>query len=577
MKKEKESKNPFYWLFLSLYILTSSLILIESCLPSYISSVQSDSIGGIITGIINAITTPKEKTPVYPSSISFSFPQDKNLIDVDEAIIGTTKLITYKTNYHEIDTKKEEKRSDLTYEVSKGDKSGLQISLSSSLDSGSLRLIPLKEGDYEITFKSSNFTSSISFSSKKSKEISSSMINYFGEENIELNQNEPSLIKYTYSLSSPNNEEYDYSYLMRFFNEGNPFFSSSDTSIFEIDSNYIIPKEEGVADLLFLGNVISRVKVNSSSISIPATFPSLDNKELHPLDYDYEDECGLPLDSNYPIVYSTNDSLIGKVLNSHYEIDKDKTYKLVGPKVFGYRNLGSLELEARLVGTSTTNVYNLVSKELKSTSFEISPTVNGTKIDLENYEFKVGDMVYLNPSFSPKNATIKRLHVSGDNIEVYNNDSSSPYFRIAYKGKNIISLSVDETNVKEFSLTCVDAPAISKEEQTMVNYSLRKILGHFLLFGFNGIFAALTLFFSRFKDKEDKYYIYPLVILFGFFIALFSEAIQAIPALRRGPSLIDACIDYGGFLSGFIVISIIHLFIILLKKKQDEKRSNESK
>lgn len=577
MKKEKESKNPFYWLFLSLYILTSSLILIESCLPSYISSVQSDSIGGIITGIINAITTPKEKTPVYPSSISFSFPQDKNLIDVDEAIIGTTKLITYKTNYHEIDTKKEEKRSDLTYEVSKGDKSGLQISLSSSLDSGSLRLIPLKEGDYEITFKSSNFTSSISFSSKKSKEISSSMINYFGEENIELNQNEPSLIKYTYSLSSPNNEEYDYSYLMRFFNEGNPFFSSSDTSIFEIDSNYIIPKEEGVADLLFLGNVISRVKVNSSSISIPATFPSLDNKELHPLDYDYEDECGLPLDSNYPIVYSTNDSLIGKVLNSHYEIDKDKTYKLVGPKVFGYRNLGSLELEARLVGTNTTHVYNLVSKELKSTSFEISPTVNGTKIDLENYEFKVGDMVYLNPSFSPKNATIKRLHVSGDNIEVYNNDSSSPYFRIAYKGKNIISLSVDETNVKEFSLTCVDAPAISKEEQTMVNYSLRKILGHFLLFGFNGIFAALTLFFSRFKDKEDKYYIYPLVILFGFFIALFSEAIQAIPALRRGPSLIDACIDYGGFLSGFIVISIIHLFIILLKKKQDEKRSNESK
>lgn len=577
MKKEKESKNPFYWLFLSLYILTSCLILVESCLPSYISSIQSDSIGGIITGIINAITTPKEKTPVYPSSISFSYPQDKNLIDIDEAIIGTTKLITYNVSYPEINTKKEEKRSDLTYEVSKGDKSGLQISFSSSLDSGSLRLIPLKEGDYEITFKSSNFASSISFSSKKSKEIESSMVNYFGEESIELNKNEPSLIKYTYSLSSQNNEEYEHSYLMRYFNEGTSFFSSSDTSIFEIDSNYIVPKEEGRANLLFLGNVISRIKVNPSSSLIPTSFPNLDNKELHPLDYDYQDECGLPLESDYPIAYSTNDSLIGKVLNIHYEKSKDGTYKLVGPKVYGYRNLGEMELEARLIGTDSTNIYKLVSKELKATSFEISPTVSGVKVSLENYEFRVGDIVYLNPNFSPKNATIKRLHVSGNNIEVYNNDSSSPYFRIASKGKNTIRLSIDESNIKEFSLTCVDAPVISKEEQTKVNYSLRKILGHFLLFGFNGIFAALSLFFSRFKDKKDKHYIYPLVILFGFFIALFSETIQAIPALRRGPSLIDACIDYGGFLSGFIVISLIHLLIILLKKKQDEKRIDKSK
>ena len=107
MKKSKEGKKSLYLLSFSLFCFTSTLILIESCLPSYVSSLQSDSIGDIVVGLINSWTTPKEKTPVYASNISFSYPQDKNLLQEKEAIIGTTKLINYKLNFPEIDKKRQ--------------------------------------------------------------------------------------------------------------------------------------------------------------------------------------------------------------------------------------------------------------------------------------------------------------------------------------------------------------------------------------------------------------------------------------------------------------------------------------
>ena len=129
---------------------------------------------------------------------------------------------------------------------------------------------------------------------------------------------------------------------------------------------------------------------------------------------------------------------------------------------------------------------------------------------------------------------------------------------------------------KEYKLKSIDAPTIAKEDEAKVHYSLRKILGHFLLFGFEGIFASITLYLSSFKSKKDKYYIYPCVVLFGFFIALLSESFQAIPSLRRGPSIIDASIDYAGYLSGFLFVTVIYLLSLFIRKV-NEKRKTKNK
>lgn len=129
---------------------------------------------------------------------------------------------------------------------------------------------------------------------------------------------------------------------------------------------------------------------------------------------------------------------------------------------------------------------------------------------------------------------------------------------------------------KEYKLKSIEAPTIAKEDEAKVHYSLRKILGHFLLFGFEGIFASITLYLSSFKSKKDKYYIYPCVFLFGFFIALLSESFQAIPSLRRGPSIIDASIDYAGYLSGFLLVTVIYLLSLFIRKV-NEKRKTKNK
>lgn len=316
MKKSKEGKKSLYWLSFSLFCFTSTLILIESCLPSYVSSLQSDSIGDIVVGLINSWTTPKEKTPVYASNISFSYPQDKNLLQEKEAIIGTTKLINYKLDFPEIDKKRQEKHyDDLNCFVSKGDKNGLQMIFSPNSSTGSLRIIPLKEDNYEITFKSNNFSKSISFNSIGNKTITNDMVSYFGEKVIEINDGLPSQIKYSYSLLNSSKKEYDYSYLMRFFKESNNYFSSSNESIFKIDCNYIVPISVGEASLLLNEKEVSRIKVNSVG-TFPSSTPIVESKDLHPLDYDFIDECGINLPFDYPITYSSSNPLIGKVLNS---------------------------------------------------------------------------------------------------------------------------------------------------------------------------------------------------------------------------------------------------------------------
>lgn len=74
---------------------------------------------------------------------------------------------------------------------------------------GSLRIIPLKEDNYEITFKSNNFSKSISFNSIGNKTITNDMVSYFGEEVIEINDGLPSQIKYSYSLLNSSKKEYD--------------------------------------------------------------------------------------------------------------------------------------------------------------------------------------------------------------------------------------------------------------------------------------------------------------------------------------------------------------------------------
>ena len=90
-------------------------------------------------------------------------------------------------------------------------------------------------------------------------------------------------------------------------------------------------------------------------------------------------------------------------------------------------------------------------------------------------------------------------------------------------------------------------------------FDLRKVVGHFLLFAFSGVFSSwATYLFS--KDTKVGYFLSQTVmdLSFGFVMALVSEFVQIFVEGRTG-AWADVGIDFSGFFLGFLVIFLIFL------------------
>lgn len=135
--------------------------------------------------------------------------------------------------------------------------------------------------------------------------------------------------------------------------------------------------------------------------------------------------------------------------------------------------------------------------------------------------------------------------------------------------------SADST---EWSSPVVEAAAtvvntIKPETITEVNmpdFSLfiRKAIGHYGLFGLDGIITTLALIFATYETKFYSKYkgiIYSLI--FGFFMAFLTEGIQLFTPGRSG-EIMDALIDSSGYLTSFLAI----LLILLIIYKKTEKK-----
>lgn len=94
---------------------------------------------------------------------------------------------------------------------------------------------------------------------------------------------------------------------------------------------------------------------------------------------------------------------------------------------------------------------------------------------------------------------------------------------------------------------------------------VRKMIGHFALFGLDGIFGYLTfdVWLNWVKMKKIL-----ISILVGLVIASISELIQLF-APNRGPSIMDVLIDLAGFIVGVgfvLLIQKIHQVSSLKRK-----------
>lgn len=122
------------------------------------------------------------------------------------------------------------------------------------------------------------------------------------------------------------------------------------------------------------------------------------------------------------------------------------------------------------------------------------------------------------------------------------------------------SQSLGFTNFVVSILERIAPGASFLEDKEHLHSVVRKLFGHFLLFGLAGIFNTLTILFI-FMDNENKKDIFKALVSFGigFTLALVSELIQIFVPGRAGV-FTDVLIDF----SGFLLFSLITFGFYLL-------------
>ena len=594
-----QKKKIFLIISWVLFGLTSSLIIMESCLPSDKSGNQSRFFARISANIVNFFSPPKKVVTADPTSITVKCSDPSamvgdiktSIVDVDKAVIGTTKLFSYNLTYS--NSKADVYNSDVSFSciASPKDKS-YTSSITSGRNNGTIRIIPLIEGHYSFELKDKvNHSEVFSFDATtriKSNEISSNI------STISLDIGEYKYFPFALTFGDLNRTDTSTDhYLQRFFDRSLTKFTSSDESIFVVtDGGLIKGIHDGTASLLFNGESVCNISVTNNIFVSEVDHISLSTSktDIAPLDFDYV--YGSQLDvhyfnaldeeiiSNEPIKFVSDNPLIAMVDNDHQEIIDEELTNVKGGFVSGYRNFGKTNIRAYLCrDLSKTASIEFESKVVNPSSAVITAKCNGKTLSIsQTTSLLSGQMISLSRTYLPQNAsnTELKVEVSDSSIlEVQNNNTNNPSINILKAGNCSFSVympSIGEESKVTYTLNISSPKAIEDKDMNSFHQIVRKGAGHFALFFVDAIFGfiAFTLTIDLYKKK---WWISLLInaglLLFtGFALAGISELIQAIPALNRGASWTDVLIDFLGFLFATILSATILVIIKLIKEKK---------
>lgn len=217
------------------------------------------------------------------------------------------------------------------------------------------------------------------------------------------------------------------------------------------------------------------------------------------------------------------------------------------------------------------NIRNYISVD-DSKQFIIKGTYQsvGNRIEITN-----GDSINIKLAFSSDTTYRKIIYSSSDEkiIKVYKDGTIEP----KKQGEATITLEVNDGN--QFIKYSVDVVVNRKNiisNMTSFMLYIRKGVGHFGAFLVLAIFATLTfaLFF------RGKIYFVGVAINFasGFLFAGFTEYLQTLTPQRVG-CMSDILIDYTGYISSAIVLTIVFTTIYVVKyfrnKKKEETQAEE--
>ena len=568
--------------------MATGLIVAESCVPSGASGKQSNFLSMILSAFINDTMPTREVEKIGPTSIDIS--GDERFVGADKAVVGTTKMFTYDLTFAgESKNVVLDGGMRLTPVQTPGQGSYTYSLTPISAKKGALRFIPLEEGHYEFSL-SDNYGLSKTVSFEAVDRLSPKDVVAVSNPSAALKINEYSSINY-YLASEIVTDKYADHYLHRWFDPSLLNWSSSNDAVFTVDEyGFMKGVSQGEANLLCDGKVIQTVTVSNEVIPVSA-FTDFEltssTTSVHPLDYDYygdEENYGVQLQAafndgnSHPVYWISDNPLVALVSNSHVEKVGEEFRNVTPGFVAGYRKTGTVNITAIAVeNPAVRKTIQLTCENVSPSSFDVAASQSGKAIDLTQVtSFQAGSSVLLTGSFSPKNSSNQILHVATSDASVAaiaNNDTSSPTINFLKEGEVDISITCPASSnnrVFGYHFSVTPLPRISEDEMPEFRVLVRKGIGHFSLFAFDGILFALAFGLTFFRQKVwGSAVTFGASLPVGFAIGGISELIQAIPALKRGASMVDVMIDFFGFAAGALVVAAILLvigLIVLLRK-----------
>lgn len=604
MKKRK----TLLIIFWALFGITSSFIIVESCIPSDKSGNQSQFFSRISANIVNFFSKPKKIKTANPTSISVKCTDPSamvgdtktSIVEEGKAIIGTTKLFTYELSFSDSDADIYNSNVTLSCVSSPGD-SSYTSSITTSKNNGTIRIIPLLEGHYSFELKdNSNHSEVFSFDVSnriKANEISSNI------SSLSLDIGEYRYFPYAFKFGDLNRSDTSTDhYLQRFYNRSLTEFASSDESVFIVsDGGLIKGIHNGNASLLFNGEAVCDVIVSNNAFVSEVDHFSLisSSTDIAPLDFDYLygsqleihyfNSLNEEISSSEPVKFVSDNPLIAMVDNEHQEFINDEFTFVEGGFVSGYRNFGKTNIRAYLCSDiSKTTSIEFESKVVNPTSTVITAKSDNKALSSsETNTLLSGSTISLSKTYLPQNAsnTELKVEVSDSNIlEVQNNNTNNPSINILKAGNCSFSVymsSIGEESKVTYMLSVSSPKAIEDKDMNNFHQIVRKGAGHFALFFIDAIFGfvAFTLSFNLYKKKWWLSLLINtgLLLCIGFALAGISELIQSIPALNRGASWVDVLIDFTGFSIAILVCFAVFILAKFIKNKKPKTNSNNEK
>ena len=561
------------WIMLSLAILFNGFIIVYSCLSDKVTNEWSRFVSNIFTNIVNSVTQKepdiipiKDIDPIiHPEYPYHQLPG----YEIDEIPLGYSKEIRTTINP---DTAT---NPALTYTTEQND-----IVYINSFANDSAFVTGLKVGDAII--KVSNSDNSVSKEVKVKVVDNIAPLEFYASldnKNIALGNPEGIDFSYHNPNFSPENTDKTRRYSLA-YDLTKLTYESSNADVATVDKYGVIhPISEGTSTISVSGNKNDKGKVYSYKFDItvvPGVEPTpYTGLEIGGISDCYENE----LFEDNPLANDLYQKLTIK--DSNGDLDP-KDFIWEASKNFNVKidnhglmrgNLKPLKADATLTIKATSKkTGQVVSKEV--TIKKQLPTVIYTCFMMGEKEMWspnkltafVGDVVTARVMYDIDSSNLN-IDVKASDNEMVNIVNKGDSVVLEFKKEGTVDITITSELVptlsKTTTFTITKAGAITKDDYEDLNLTIRKSIGHAMMFGVTQIFTFLAIYMFFY---EKKWYWLALISLgCGIALASISELIQFFIPLRSG-TFIDVLIDLSGVAIGLALVVGILLLIKRFKK-----------